>query len=1009
MTMMNHSKGLRGPVWFGRSLFGGLACLLLTGVSVSGQTDAANDEIIDLEPVTVLGSAITRFDQEAGLPVTMIEMDEIDAGGYISPGEFFTELVFTGSPEFEESTDGPNDARGDVTSVNLRGAGPGQTLMLLNGRRLAPHPMNQTVEQTPSVLVNANIIPAGLIDRIDILRDGASAIYGTDASAGVVNTLLESNYLGNEIRVRYGTEGAGDYTEKLVEFKGGYDFNNGKSNLSLFVSYFTRDPIMATDRDYAWIADKRVLVDPKWHGDSDLNHLSSHSPWGRFETNLSSSKDRLRQNGVSITDSTGDFHIHNPAFTGDDDDSTAVMATGALIGYDSLPANERFNLLEYYTLTSSVDRTNAFLNFNHEFSKNLKFFADAGYYHSKTWQQRAPAVTLSSETVIIPAQNYWNPFGPVTFSDGSPNPNRLSGITLENGDPLPDEGISIVWEGWRAVDLGPRIVEVESDSYIYTMGLSGKVAENWYWETGLRYNFNEAADISKNRFSKTLLDASLALETPLALNVFGGPGVNSQEVMDPTRIQTDRYAETELLSYDLRINNPEVYTLFGNPVGVAFGFEARAESYVDDRDPRLDGTIIYKDDGNEQNISDVIGVSPTQDTDSSRDVVGAYVETLVPLIGEANRFPLFHRLELQLAGRYEDYSDFGDVKKPKYGVMWYLSPDVLLRASESKGFTAPNLSLLTSIQRSTTGVNDEYRSQYDPNNSDNNGAEYIAQLRNNLGLGPEESVTNTAGLVLRVPFVKNLTVTVDYWSIDIVNRIGTIGANDITDNDLLLMNEKYGTFNPADFKIGDASIIGDPRVERAPLTGDDIAAALPDYAPAGQIIRIIDPFVNEASLTIEGWDFGLEYALPDTSVGNFTFNFVGSYLKKMEDIENEGDAPRNRIKDEINPRFRGNSTLRWRKNNWSASLSYSYISETIDNDLNDVDGNDWIIGADHNVNLTVGYRFKEGMLEGLSTTFGIRNLFDEDPPLNPDETRGYETSLHSNRARHYYIDLKYSF
>ena len=983
-----------------------LAALLAPGM-VSGQASENEEEVFELTPYMVLGSAITRFDQESGLPVSMMEMEMIEADGYISPGEFFTNLVFTGSPEFEESSDGPNDARGDVTSVNLRGAGPGQTLMLLNGRRLAPHPMNQTVNQTPSVLVNANVIPAGLIDRIDILRDGASAIYGTDASAGVVNTILETDYLGNEIRVRYGTEGNGDFTEKLFAFKGGYDFNEGKSNLSVFVSYFERDPIMAADRWYAFEANKADFLEGNWSG---THTRSSHSPWGRFETNLPGSRDQLSQNGVAITDRTGDFHIHNPEFTGEDDDSTAVMATGNLIGFDTLPSNERFNLTAYYTLTSGVDRTNAFLSFNHKFSDTLQFFAEAGYYHSETWQQRAPAVKLSSEDIIIPAQNYWNPFGPVTFSNGSANPNRLSGITLENGDPLPDAGISIVWEGWRAVDLGPRIVEVEAESYIFTTGFAGKVLENWYWETGLRYNLNEATDISKNRFSKTLLDASLALETPLALNVFNGPGVNSEEVLAPTRIQTDRYAETELLSYDLRVNNPELFTLFGNPVGIALGVEAREETYLDDRDPRLDGTIVYKDDGNEQNISDVLGVSPTQDTDSSRDVVGAYAETLIPLIGEANRAPLFHRLEVQIAGRYEDYSDFGEVEKPKFGLMWYLSPDVLFRASRSKGFTAPNLSLLTSIQRSTTGVDDEYRSQYAPNNPDNNGSEYIAQLRNNLGLGPEESVTDTAGVVLRVPFVEGLTVTVDYWSIEIENRIGTIGPNDITDNDLILMNQKYASFNPADFRVGDPSIIGDPRVERAPLTQDDIDAALPDFAPAGQIVRVIDPFVNEASRTIEGWDFGLEYAMKETSLGRFTVNFEGSYLKKMDDVENEGDAPISQIKDEVNPRFRGNTTLRWRKDNWSASLSYNYVSETIDDDITNQDtGEDWIIDEDHRVNVTVGYRFREGMLDGLSATFGIRNLFDEDPPFNPDESRGYETGLHSNRERYYYLDLKYSF
>lgn len=985
----------------------GLAGLLALPAQAQAQAPAEEEEVIELEAYTVLGSAITRFDQESGLPVTMLEMDYIEAGGSISPGEIFSELVFTGSPEFEESSDGPNDARGDVTSVNLRGAGPGQTLMLLNGRRLAPHPLNQTVNQTPSVLVNANIIPAGLIDRIDILRDGASAIYGTDASAGVVNTLLENDYLGNEARIRYGSEGDGNFTEFLVTYKGGFDFNDGKSNLSVFVSYFDRDPIMAKDRDYALAGDKSIFVDTdKWDGPFDRR--SSHSPWGRFENTLPGSRDQLFQNGVAITDGTGDFHIHNPEFTGEDDDSTAVLADGSLLGYDSLPRNERLNIHEWYTLTSKVERTNAFLNFNHEFHDNLKLFADLGYYQADSWQQRAPSVSLgfTVEPFIIPASNYWNPFGPVTFSNGQPNPNRLQGITLQNGDPLPEEGIDIKWEGWRSVDLGPRIVTVDSESYIFTIGLTGKVATDWYWETGLRYNINKATDLSENRMSKTKVLASLALETPLALNMFAGPGVNGPEVWEDIEISTYRTAETELLSYDLRINNPEIVRLFGNPLGIAFGFEAREETYMDDRDPRLDGTIIWNDDV-PQNISDVVGVSPTPDSDADRTVVGVYAETLIPLIGENNRVPFFHRLELQIAGRYEDYSDFGEVKKPKFGLMWYVTPDLLLRASHAKGFTAPNLSLLTSIQRSTTGVIDDYRSQYDPNNSENTGTEYIPQLRNNLGLGPEESETNTAGIVFRVPFIEGLTLTVDYWEIEIDDRIGTIGANDITEADRDVLNEL--PTDPSLYSVGDV-VIGDPRVERAPLDQETIDRAVAEgFAPAGAIIRIIDPFVNEASRTLEGWDFGLEYAMPETRYGRFNLRFEGSYLQKLDQVEIEGENPFSLIKFNVNPRFRGNATLRWRKDNWSASISYRYISETEENDVTDNEGNDWVIGSSERVNVSASYRFREGMLDGLTATLGIRNLFDEDPPLNPSERRGYETGLHSNRERFYYVDLKYRF
>jgi outer membrane receptor protein involved in Fe transport len=979
-----------------------LCGFLMTGATVHGQAPA-DDEIIELEPVTVLGSAITRFDQESGLPVSMLPMEQIENDGFVSPGEIFSELVFTGSPEFNETEDGPNDARGDVTSINLRGAGPGQTLVLMNGRRLAPHPLNQTVGQAPSVLVNANVIPAGLIDRIDVLRDGASAIYGTDASAGVVNTVLDSNYLGNQIRLRYGTESGGDFTEKLFTYTGGFDFNDGRTNLGVFLSYFERDPIIATSRWYAVDGDKRPLVDDNWKGDTSIQNVSSGSVWSNFETNLPGSRDELSQNGVEITDGTGDFHLNAPGLPG----STATLADGTNIDDDSLPRSERYSFSPWRTLTSQVERTNIFFNLNHEFSKNLKLFAEAGYYHSETWQQRAPVVIGTSDGLIIPADNYYNPFGPVTFADGRANPNRLSGITLQNGDPLPDEGISLKFEGWRAEDIGPRLVDVEADSYLFTIGLSGKSFGDWYWDTAVRYNKNEATDISSNRISKTGLTAALSDDTPSALNVFSGPGGNNRADFEDLIITVGRTAETELLSYDLRVNNPELIDLFGNPVGVAIGIEAREETYKDDRDPRIDGTIRFDDTF--QGTSDIIGVSPTPDTESDREVVGAYAEVLLPIVGDANNGPVIHRLDVQIAGRWEDYSDFGSLTKPKYGVMWYLSPDILLRASRSKSFTAPNLSILTApIQRFNTGIEDDYRLQWDPDNSENDGSEQLADLRGgNFGLGPEESETNTMGVVFRVPFINGLTLTADYWEIDIENRIGTIGTGDIIEADDLILSTLSS--NASDYSVGEV-VTGDPRVERGPLTQELIDLATGQgYAPAGPIKRVINPFVNEAGRLIEGWDFGLEYQFPEMAMGTFRLRAEGSYLETFEDLEEVGDTPSNEIKDEINPRFRGKVNLDWRKDNWSAGITFHYISETIDNDVDGDDGREWIIEEYMRTSVRVGYRFTEGPMDGMSASFGIRNLFDEDPPLNPDESIGYEASLHSNRERYYYIDLKYNF
>ena len=979
-------------------------CVLLLPSSLFGQTsDIVGEDVYQLEAFTVLGSAITRFDRDVGQPVTMMVMEDLETDGFVSPGEMFTEMVFTGSPEFSESSDGPNDARGDVTSVNLRGAGPGQSLILLNGRRLAVHPLNMTVGQTPSVLVNANVIPSGLIDRIDVLRDGASAIYGTDASAGVVNTLLSKKLLGETLRIRYGQEGDGDFTEQMYSYSGGWDFNGGDTNISVYAGYFARDPIIATSRSYAMAGDKRPLVDEQWRGDVSIINVSSGGVYANLESDLSAKKDALYQDGVRITDSTGRFHINAPGLEG----TTAILADGTAIDGGTLPREERYDYAPDRTLTSEVKRQNLFFTLNHAVTDDIELFAELGYYHSETWQKRASVVIGTSDAIVIPSYNYYNPFGPVTFADGRTNPNRISGITLENGDPLPEEGIAIQLDGWRAQDIGPRLVDVEADSYLFTVGLSGKVFDKWYWESAVRYNLNEATDTTGNRLSKTVLTQVLADDTAKALNVFAGPGMNNPADFQDLIIEVSRTAETELLSYDLRANTPNLFTFLGKEIGLAVGVEARKETYADDRDPLIDGTIRYDD--TYQGASDVVGVSPTNDTESDRTVVGVYSEMLIPLIDEDNRAPLFHRVELQLAARWEDYNDFGDITKPKAALFWHLTPNMMVRGSYAEGFTAPNLSILTEpIQRFNTGIADSYRELWDADNPENDGSDQMADLRGgNNGLGPEESKTKTVGLVWNVSAIKGLTMTVDYWNIAISNRIGTVGPADIIDADAAIL-ESYSS-NASDYTAGEI-VTGDLRVERGPITDELIALAVNQgFAPAGPIIRLINPFVNEAGRDIAGWDFILQYQTPKFSFGSFRLRAELSYLDTFEDQEIEGGAVTNLVQDEINPRVRANLNLSWRNGPWSAGISTRYISKTYDNDVLDTEGNMWVIEDYWNSSIRGGYRFKDGLLKGMTVSGGIRNLFDVDPPLNPDESFGYEISLHSNRRRHYYVDLKYSF
>ncbi len=990
-----------------------LAFLIVVPLVATAQTTTStNEEVIELESFQVTGSFITRFETEETLPITTLTSDSFSEEGLATGGEIYTDLVFTGAAEFNESEDGPNDARGDVTSINLRSIGSAYTLVLLNGRRLAPHPLNQTIDSTPSVLVNSNIMPAGLIDRIEILRDGASALYGTDASAGVVNTLLSRDLEGQELRFRYGFTEQGSYDETLLTYSGGFDFNDGRSNLTLFASHFERDSIPTTERDYASPGDKRPLV-PEWfRGDTSIRNDSSSSPFPNLQA-----PSRLRLNGSSITDSRGRFHVLPGGIPlgneGDRSDLTLPNGFDVIIG--TLDRPNRYDTVPLRTLTSAAERINLFANLNHELTEDLNLFAEVGYYSSETSLARAPSNISSSAAITIPAQNHWNPFGPVTFSDGSPNPNRIDGITI-NGDPLPDEGIPIALNNWRAADFGQRLVDVENESILATVGLSGRAFEDWYWETALRYNINEATDTETGRFSKTGFEQVLARETPDALNVFAGPGVNDPANVEPASISVTRVGETELFSYDLRATTPNLFELFGNPVGVAFGGELRMESYEDDRDPRIDGTIRFDDSVN--GASDVIGVSPTPDTSAERDVYGFFAEAAIPLVGEANRMPLFHRMELQLAARFEHYDDFGDVTRPKIGASWYPVPDLMVRSSYAEGFTAPNLSLLTQpIQRSNEGIDDEYRIQFDPDNPANDGTDPVSELRGGgINLGPEDSETFTVGTVLRVPGIEGLTLSADYFNIKITDIILIESTADVLEDERDILNAL--AFD-ASVQPGDTPAATD-LVRRRPVTAQDIAVAQAAgrYA-VGAIDQVINTFRNGAVREVEGVDFGLEYVFPETNFGRFTLEGNASLLEDYIEQAFVGGPINDDIlgdADEAQPEFRARGNLSWRKDNWRARVNFRYISGVTEDDVDsdeDLDptgvSREWEVDEYWEFGASGSYTFDEGMFEGTRLLFGVRNLLDENPPLNPDESYGYESNLHSNRGRFYYAEVRYEF
>ncbi|MEP7210715.1 MAG: TonB-dependent receptor, partial [Alphaproteobacteria bacterium] len=683
----------RRPACTRAILLASTALVLGTGPALAQQTPPAAEPSHDV--IVVVGSQIVGARASDVLLVTVVGRDEIDAAAPSSGDELYRSIPQLGDVGFNTSrTIGAvNDARGDTASINLRALGTGNTLVLLNGRRMVNHPGTQAENLVPVVTVNANAIPIAGLDRVEVLLDGASAIYGADAVAGVVNNVLRKDFTSLVTDVTYGQEEGVKAPELSASFEFGINSDDKATNLSITGSYFGRDPIYASERGFSSNADLRRLLPADWAGQSQFDNTSTTSAWGGFDRVTAGN---ITVNGTAVTNAAGQFHLQPDSLSG----CLASLPGSLCIGSTSTrPAALKYDVDDGVTVQNGIDRFNLFAFLNHRFNEHLAFFGEAGGYLADSLSYRETAPLLGAAPIVIPKTNYWNPFGPV----GSPNR-----VAVTNA---PADGLDIQLVGYRPVDVGPRKIEVENLSTRLLAGLRGDVA-GYDWESAVLYTDAHTQDITRNAVSNTLFQQQLALATPDAYNPFNGGSLNSFQrgdatpssdaALDAIRISVYRRSETSLASWDFKVSRPDLFKIWSGDVGVAAGVEFRRETYADDRDPRLDGTINFVDPISGVTSSDVMGTSPTNDTKGTRKVASAFAEFAAPLVSPEMHVPLVQNVDLQLAARYENFDRFGDVTKPKVALSWRPFDFLLFRSAWSQGFRAPNLQQLyeTGLQRS---------------------------------------------------------------------------------------------------------------------------------------------------------------------------------------------------------------------------------------------------------------------------------------------------------------------
>jgi outer membrane receptor protein involved in Fe transport len=984
----------------------------------------------EVEEIVVVGSQIQGAKTNAALPVTVVGQAQIQAIGAVSGDDLFRSIPQMGDVSFNSSylPNSSNSARGDVGSVNLRNLGVGNTLVLLNGRRVVAHPTSRADDNLVPVLTyNTNAIPVSGVKRMEVLRDGAAALYGSDAVAGVVNTVLQDDYQGLTVEAQYGGAEGTHMHEGEYNFLAGRSFQDGRGNITLFGNYDTRSALRAQDQDFTAYADKRPLfVGTEFEGAATLDGRSTITPWASLQTPASFGT--VKQGTTSLTSSSGAFHIGPSALPGCRTDLGGgyCLATGA----PATSGTDRDLRYDTNTFNTSVipelKRLNLFATGHYDLTDDITAFGEVGYYHAVTHSLQAPTGTLSSLPITVPASNYYNPFGPVTFANGQANPNRLPGLNI------PASGLPVTIRSYEFVDVGPNEVDDTNDQTRFLVGLRGQ-KWGWHWESALVYSQARVKDVSDG-VSATLLQKQLALSTPDAYNLFNGGGLanysgadttpSSQAAIDAVSVKVQRISTSSLAMWDFKVSRPDLFTLPGGDLGIALGLEARRETQKDDRDPRVDGTINFTDSVTGQAFTgDLIGTSPSPDTKGKREVESAYAELQIPLISPDMNIPLVYKVDVQLAGRFENFSDVGSVAKPKIAAAWDLFDGFRLRGSYSEGFKAPNLEQVnaTLVTRSNTRT-DYIRCEQDLRagritsfaNCSRSGST-TAQRSGNPDLKPEESTNETFGVVYEPHFLPeefgHFMFTVDYWRIQQKGIVGLFGEG----NALILdyLDRMKGTTNP--------------NVIRAAPSSDDIAAAAgTGLAPVGQVLYVKDQYVNLLPQEVSGLDFGLNWRLATDRFGDFNLDVNVAHLLKFY------QQPNPQIAELLAARAAGtinagttitgggdligqNGKPAWK---WSAALTWNYGPVTVgaftqytgsveDTSLLDSVGDAWVVDSTLTANLYGEYEFKDaGWASDTRLRIGVRNITDEKPPL---ASSGYLGNLYEPYGRYWYASIRKSF
>jgi len=939
-----------------------------------------------LQTIVVTGSHIRRVDLETSNPVVAVTAQQIQQTGKMTLGDVIQQLpVITGGIETPSVNNGGGSGQ---TLVGLRGLGSSRTLVLVDGQRVVSFQGGG---------VDLNAIPAAAVDRIEVLTDGASAVYGSDAIGGVINIILKSNYQGAQFQANYGISDKSDAARKGASFVFGQ--TSDKGSILAGVDYNKFDPLYQAQRDFSKNAVSLTATNTYGGKETAPAGLTYLAVPGSGVVAVAGGSSYAARNKIHYPGSACNLSL-NPS---------AATPTGnpTLSDYHCfINSQDKYNYASVNLIMTPQERTNAFFKGTYHLTDSIDFYAT--YYHQKasSASNLAPAVVGSGPNfdtgLKISAKNYWNPFG-VDFSGPSGN----------------------VYTG-RMFPAGDRHFANQFNTDQLITGFKGNFnlgQQNWQWDVG--YNYGHISQVITNfglpnqnllnqSFGPSFQNSDGVVQCGTAANgsapdAAGAISLGSCTPANPFNLyNSNTQAAIQAAAAPALINTWYISrAMHADVSGGLFDLPAGTM--------QLAGGVSYRKEYTNNIVSNDLLLNPISGTcilgsacsaklQGGYNVKEAYAELYIPVLKD---IPFIHALNVTLGDRYSKYSTFGSTNNWKIGVEYRPIEDLLLRSTVSTVFRAPNIGdvfgapissapLLSADPCDHITVANPACANVPLDGTFVDSAVTANQQLKALTsgsayagfpLGAENGKSFDFGVVYSPHFVPGLSVSADIWRIYLNNAITTVGAQSVVN----LCFNGLSQFCPM--------------ISRS---------ANPDSA--GQITQLLLPTANLGRADMKGVDWAVNYRLPQFSFGQFNVGVSGTYMKQAK-VQSAPGLAGNSTLNYVGvmgstgsalqascpggapgaicffPRNRAQGVLGWQLGPWDAQWKMQYISHFQVGSLDTRQGatgvpafspsgpaGTYVLKYGNYVynNFTVGYN-----IQPINTRIdiGVDNVFDKQPPF----------------------------